>query len=115
MACDHQIFVRWDNTGGCAACGPGDPWSARGIGGGVELDAKPGRFPAPAPDLRGMLADAGRENKRIEPAKRGGKRTKLAADAIDEEIDRFLRVRISDASRARMSSLKPETPKRPEH
>ena len=56
---------------------------------GVELDAEPRRVAADAlADRRRVLADAGGEHERVEAAERGGQRAELAADAVDEQIDR---------------------------
>jgi hypothetical protein len=62
---------------------------------GVELDAEPRGLPAHAlADRRRVLADARREDDRVETAERRGQRAQLAADAVDEELDRELRLRL---------------------
>ncbi len=74
MASDHQIFIRWNNPRGCLAAAGSDHWSACGVGRFINIKPEPCcLFAHPSPDLRGVLADACRENERIEPAKRAGK------------------------------------------
>ena len=75
-----------------AARGRADARAALRVGRRIELDAEPGRVAADAlADRRGVLADAGGEDDRVEPAERGGERAELAADAVDEQVDRQLR------------------------
>ena len=82
----------------------------------VELDAEPGRLPADAlADRRRVLADAGGEDDRVEAAERGGERAELAADPVDEEIDRELRPRVGRLEQRRACrSTRPDTPSRPD-
>jgi hypothetical protein len=70
MTRDHQILIGWDHPGADAARRASDAWAARHIRPGVKLDTEPRRPLAdPAPDLDRMLADAGREDERVEAAR----------------------------------------------
>ena len=61
----------------------------RRIRSGIELESKPGEPLAyTASDDRGVLADAGREDEAVDAAHGGGKRARLAQDAVDEIVDR---------------------------
>ena len=67
----------------------------RAVGRLVELDAEPGGARAdPRADLGRALADPGGEHEGVEPAERRGERAELAADPLDEQIDRLRGARV---------------------
>ena len=62
-----------------------------------------------------VLADAGGEHDRVEPAERGGERAQLAPDAVDEQVDRGLaRPGRRSPRSVRMSLEMPDTPSSPD-
>src|SRR5271163_3121394 len=97
MPGDHQVFVGGYDP--CRHTGAGIRYAGGPsvIGRLVQYDAKPPRGPAGArPDLERMLADARGKYQRVEPAERRSKRSELASDAVDEEVDGlFCRWRIA--------------------
>src|SRR5512143_1136266 len=94
VARDHQLFVRGDRPRRDTAARLAEAWTTGVVGGGVELHAEPLRVAAhPLAQARTVLADAGGEHDRVETPERRGERAQLAADPIDEEIDRGLRRR----------------------
>ena len=82
----------------------------------IEADTEPrGVLANAAPDFSGVLADARGEDQRVQPAEGGGQGSQFAADAVDKQSDRLAPPCGSSlASRVRMSSLMPETPKSPD-
>src|SRR5260221_13370531 len=88
MARDHQLLVSRDGPGGDPAFGRADPGGAGIVRRIIELQTEPCRRAADrTADRRAVLADAGREDDRVEAAERGGERADLPADPVDEEID----------------------------
>ena len=88
----------------------------RRVGVGIELDAEPRGVAADAlAQRRAVLADAGGEHDRVEPAERGRERAELAADPVDEEVDRRLGAAARRSPRSvRMSLEMPDTPSSPD-
>ena len=88
----------------------------RGVGLRVQLDAEPrGGLADAAADLGGVLADAGGEHQRVDPAEHGGERADLLGRAVDEVVDAPAARRARCLpSRSRMSLLMPEMPSRPD-
>ena len=112
MSRDHQLFVGRDDVDARSRCRARYQRSSRGIGGSVELDAKPGKLLGDAARIAGrVFADAGGENKRIESAERRRQHPGCKSDAIDEIVDGKLRAsdRRFDCS-SRMSLLMPDRP-----
>ena len=77
MPGDHQFLIRGDHPGGSTAVCRADTPAAGGasgrIGGGIEYYPEPSSGLADSfADRRGMLADAGGEDQRVEPTQRGG-------------------------------------------
>ena len=86
------------------------------VGGGVQLDAQPGRVPAdPLANRRRVLADAGGEHDRVEAAQRGGERAEFAPDPVDEQIDRLRARAVVDCEQRRACRCDmPDTPSSPD-
>ena len=95
----------------------GDDRRVRGVAVGVELDAEELQAVADArADRRGVLADARREDQRVQPAQSGGQ-SRRGTSAPGSRRARPPRRRAGPSprasSRSRMSALVPETPSRP--
>src|SRR4029453_5559332 len=89
MARDHQLFVGRDHPGGHGAPRVGNARPPGGVPPRVDLDAEPGGGRADArADLRGVLADAGGEDQRVDAAEHSGQRPDLLGRAVDEVVQR---------------------------
>ena len=51
-------------------------------------------FSHAAPNFRGVLADAGGEDQRVQPTESGGERSQLPADTVDKQGNGIGRVRV---------------------
>src|SRR5262249_43386117 len=82
--------------GGDSSSGHADARSACSVSVRVELHAEPRRVSAHSfADRSRVFANAPGEHNRVESAKRGEKRAKLATNAIAVEVNRQLRPRIA--------------------
>jgi hypothetical protein len=81
MARDHQLFVGRNHPGRHAACRAADARRIASVRARVEFDAQPGRIATdPFAERSAVLPDPGREDDRVESAKRRGEGAKLAAN-----------------------------------
>src|ERR1700726_1572142 len=95
MLRDHLLLVGRYDVDRNAAVGAGYQSRVTGILGWVERHTKPSQLIGdPRPDTYRVFADTGCKDESVEPLQRGRKHAGVEADAIDEKMDRHLRLGI---------------------
>ena len=96
MAGDHQFFIRRNDVNGNGAVRGRDQLVSPSVRRLVEPHTQPGQLRGDSrTKRRGVLADARREDERVEAAKRRRERASEERNPVDEIVDRKGRARIA--------------------
>src|SRR5262249_55662314 len=96
MTSDHQLLVGRNDPRGHTARPRADAPGARVLARATALEHTQGCIATtPLAQRAAVLADPRGEHDGIDPAERGGERAQLASNAVDEEIDRDLGIRLA--------------------